>query len=295
MTSSSARLERWRKALLLPGETDLLASAVTELSEYYGIPREEAARSAAEGVRRTRDAWNAAPRRTLGEIEEFYHSSEDYIFELIHWHATLTEAETLANVAALEVAERLQAKSYLDFGGGVGSNLLLFATAGIEVADADISTPLQTFARWRLARRGVRASFYDLKTESLPKGRFDLLTAVDVLEHVPDPVATLGSALPALAPGGHAIVALGFGHSVEHPMHIVHTPRRFLSGVRALGLERRTPPELEEFTFLRAYQRVERSPAANRLVLAGDTFWEGARGAMRFAATVARRVSGGAA
>ena len=287
MISPSARLDRWRRALLLPGETDLFASSVTELADYFGISRGEAEKRAREGVQRTRDAWNAAPRRTLKEIEAFYNTSQDYIFELVHWHATLSEAETLA-----EVAERLGARRYLDFGGGVGANLLLFATAGIEVADADISDTLLAFARWRLARRGVGASFFDLKTESLPNGQFDLLTAMDVLEHVPDPVATLGSALPALAPQGRAIVALGFGFDPDRPMHLVHSPRKFLSGVRALGLERECPKELRDFSFLRAYRRVERSRAINRLLLVQDSAWEGARGMMRFAATVGRRVSG---
>ena len=292
MTSPSSRLERWRRALLLPGETGLLNSAVRELADYFGIAPEEAERRAREGVQRTRNAWNSAPRRTRQEIEDFYNTSQDYIFELVHWHATLSEAETLANVAALEVAERVGARRYLDFGGGVGANLLLFAAAGIEVADADISGPLLAFARWRLERRGVKASFFDLKTDTLPNGRFDLLTAMDVLEHVPDPVATLGSALPALAPRGVAIVALGFGFDPDRPMHLVHSPRKFLSGVRALGLERESPRELEDFSFLRAYRRVDRAPAVNRLVLAQDTVREGARGMMRFAATLGRRISG---
>lgn len=295
MTSEAARLNRWRQALLLPGETDLLASAVRELADYFGISREAAAARASEALNRTRDAWNAAPRRTREEIEGFYNTSQDYIFELVHWHATLSEGETLANVAALEVAERLGARRYLDFGGGVGANLLLFASAGIEVADADISDTLLAFARWRLERRGVSASFFDLKVESLPNGRFDLLTAVDVLEHVPDPVATLGSALPALTPRGLAIVAMGFGIDADHPMHLVHSPRKFLSGVRALGLERENPPELGDFSFLRAYRRVERSRTANGLVLARDTVWEGTRGMMRFASMLGRRISGGPA
>ncbi len=295
MTTASARLDRWRQALLLPGETDLIASAMSELSDYFGISRGEAESRARDAVRRTRDVWNAAPRGTLQEIEEFYNTSDDYIFELVHWHATLSEAETLANVAALEVAERMGVRRSLDFGGGVGANLLLFATAGIEVTDADISDPLLAFSRWRLGRRGVPASFIDLKTDVLPGGRFDMLTVMDVLEHVPDPVATLGSALQALAPEGLAVVALGFGCDPDHPMHVVHSPRRFLSGVRALGLERDDPPELREFSFIRTYRRVDRRPAVNRLVLAQDTIREGARGMMRFAATVRRRISGGVA
>jgi len=40
VTSPSSRLERWRRALLLPGETGLLNSAVRELADYFGIAPE---------------------------------------------------------------------------------------------------------------------------------------------------------------------------------------------------------------------------------------------------------------
>ena len=77
-------------------------------------------------------------------------------------------------------------------------------------------------------------------------------------------------------------------------MHLVHTPRAFLSGVRGLGLERESPVQLAGFPFLRAYRRVERGRMANLLVRAGDTLVEGARGMGRFAATVVRKTTGAA-
>ena len=294
MNAAADRLRVWREALLLPGETDLLASGVRELSEFYGISREEALERARNGVRASRDAWNAAPRRTGEEIVAFYDQCEDYVFEHVHWHSTLTEGETLANVAILEYARAAGVRRYLDLGGGVGANLILFARAGMEVADADVSGPMMAFAKWRLERRGLKGEFLDLKRDSLPLSRFDLLTAVDVLEHVTDPVKTLGAALSSLVPGGRALVAMGFGQDPERPMHLVHTPRTFLSGVRGLGLERESPSHLADFPFLRAYRRVERGRVANLLVRAGDTLAEGARGMGRFAATVVRKTTGAA-
>ena len=118
---------------------------------------------------------------------------------------------------------------------------------------------------------------------------------MDVLEHVPDPVGTLASVLPALTRAGCAVVAMGFGYDPQRPMHLVHTPRPFLSGVRSLGLEREKPPEFNGFPFLRSYRRVERGRAANLAVLACDTLRESARGMGRFAATVMRRATGGTA
>ena len=292
--SAADRLRTWREALLLPGETDLLASGVRELSEYFGIPRQEALERAGNGLRASREAWEASPRLTEEEIVDFYDRCEAYVFEHVHWHATLTEGETLANVAILEYARSAGVRRCLDLGGGVGANLILFAGAGMEVADADVSTPMMAFAKWRLERRGLKGDFYDLKKDSLPISRFDLLTAVDVLEHVTDPVATLGAALSALVPGGRALVAMGFGRDPERPMHLVHTPRAFLSGVRGLGLEREEPRQLAEFPFLRAYRKVARGRMGNLAVRVGDTLVEGARGMGRFAATVLRKSTGAA-
>lgn len=288
------RLERWREALLLPGESNLLSSGLRELCEFYGIGREEALSRAQSAVRASKKVWNSRPRLSPSEVIDFYDTCEEYVFEHVYWHATLTEGETLANVAILEYAQEQGIRSYLDLGGGVGANLILFAQAGLQVATADVSGPMLAFARWRMERRGLPATFIDLKTDPLPEGSFELMTTIDVLEHVPDPLSTLAGARSALTPGGQVVVGMAFGYDPERPMHLVHTPRRFLSGVRALGLRRLRPPLLEDFSFLRTYRRVERNRLTNLILLAGDTLVEGARGMGRFATTVSRKAWGGA-
>jgi hypothetical protein len=58
----------------------------------------------------------------------------------------IDETSPLACVLALEYARRYGCRCYLDFGAGVGSKAILFARYGLELAVADISTPLP----WRL-------------------------------------------------------------------------------------------------------------------------------------------------
>ena len=67
---------------------------------------------------------------------------------------------------------------------------------------ADISATLLDFARWRISWRRLQARFIDLKHESLPDAEFDMILALDVFEHLCDPVATVDQLWKALKPGG---------------------------------------------------------------------------------------------
>ena len=66
---------------------------------------------------------------------------------------------------------------------------------------ADLSGPLLNFARWRLERRGLKATYLHLPAQ-LPENHFDLVTAVDVLAHVADVSETAQRLHRALRPGG---------------------------------------------------------------------------------------------
>jgi cyclopropane fatty-acyl-phospholipid synthase-like methyltransferase len=53
-----------------------------------------------------------------------------------------------------------------------------------EVTLADISSTLLDFSQWRLARCGLAATAINLKVAPLPSSAFDLITAMDVFEHM---------------------------------------------------------------------------------------------------------------
>jgi len=252
-------LARWREAFILSGLTDPLASALIELAEYFSISTEEALQRCRTAVADSRDHWMSEPRDTDEQIARFYDTCVSYIFEHMHWHATYSEGETLANAAAVEMGLRSGARRVLDYGGGVGTNALMFARAGLETAQADLSGPMMEFTKFRFEWRGLPPPrFVDLRCEALPADTFDLVTVVDVLEHVPDPLVTIERIAHSLAPGGRVVVGMGFGADPEKPMHIVHTPWRFLAGARARGLARLRPSEMDPFDFIRVYRRTDR-------------------------------------
>jgi len=232
---SAENFAKWSEALLAPGESDLVESGVRELAEYFGLSREEAMRACRDALSDSKREWESAPRRTPDQIIDFYRRTRSYLFEHIWWHATDLE-ENSANVEILNYAVRRGARAYLDFGSGVGSNAILFAQHGFEVALADVSETMLDFARWRLERRGLPVEFINLNLRPLPRDRFDLATAVDVCEHLTDPQVEFGRIAESLKIGGAFVFNQRVGEDVERPMHILTTAAPILRSIRRNGL-----------------------------------------------------------
>ncbi|MEO6723930.1 MAG: methyltransferase domain-containing protein [Blastocatellia bacterium] len=224
----------WRKALLLPGETDMVESGLRELAEYFGISREAARQQCLDALAESKREWEAAPRRSLEQIKDFYRSTRSYIFEHVWWHATDIETNS-ANVEILRCAISRGARDYLDFGSGVGANAILFAHHGFQVTLADISTPMLEFAHWRLQQRGMAVTLIDLNQQALPSRQFDFVTAVDVLEHLPRPKDELKQISLAMKEGGALTFNCRAGEDDERPMHVLKTANPVRQALRACG------------------------------------------------------------
>lgn len=257
------RVAVWRDALLLPGETDLIASGVRELAEYFGLSETEARRRCESALLDSKREWEAATRRTPAQIADFYRHTQSYLFEHIWWHAADLEANAV-NVALLEYAQQRGAHSYLDFGSGVGANALLAARYGFRVTLADISRTMLDFARWRLQRRGLSAQLIDLQQDELPAAQFDFITAMDVMEHLADPAAELRRLSRALKPGAQLALNYRVGLDVERPMHLLTNAAPILRGVRQNGLRAagREADEIRRFD-VQVYERSAHSSLAD--------------------------------
>jgi 2-polyprenyl-3-methyl-5-hydroxy-6-metoxy-1,4-benzoquinol methylase len=213
----------WREALLLNGESDFTRSTLAEIASKRGIEDLNAVRLRCEqAVTSLRDAWNTTLRTIdTPEVDRFYDETEFYIDELMWWHTLNDDDTPLAYVAALKFAESRGLTRIADFGSGVGSGGLLFARHGFSVTLADISSVLLDFCRWRFQQRNLAAQFVDLKSDCLPAMTFDLITAMDVFEHLTKPVETLDLLAEALAPGGYIFGRFAAEIDPDRPMHIV--------------------------------------------------------------------------
>lgn len=212
----------WRKALMLDGQNDLTASLLAEIARFSGESVEQVEQRCKGAVTAIADEWNAQVSADSREsVERYYDQSEGYVYDLMWWHALHDDDSPLGYVTALDFAQRHGCSSYLDFGSGVGAGALLFARNGFEVALADISSTLLGFCKWRLGQRDLPAKFIDLKEAKLPENAFDIVTAMDVFEHLVDPVEALDSIHSALKPGGYLFGRFAAEEDESHPQHIV--------------------------------------------------------------------------
>lgn len=219
------RRRRWIDALLEPGGPTLEEGLLRELGSYVGIPDLSALRARCEqSLDELRTEWTTTVTPDDSDsVEAYYRRVDGTLYELIWWHTLVTDLSPLAYVNALELAERGVGRRYLDFGSGVGSGGLLFARAGFEVTLADVSLPLLGFCRWRFARRDLPARFVDTKAAPIPEETFDLVTAMDVFEHLVDPAATAAELARALRPGGILVARLHAEEDPDRPQHIATT------------------------------------------------------------------------
>jgi SAM-dependent methyltransferase len=95
------------------------------------------------------------------------------------------------------------------------------------------------FAQWRAQRRGLTLRTADLTRHSFEEGSFDLVTAINLLEHVPDPIAALEEIARTIRPGGFLCFDLIAGpFDPDEPYHLMRSKYPTRSRIRGL----RDPP-----------------------------------------------------
>jgi mycofactocin glycosyltransferase len=231
--------EVWTRALVASDEHGLRESLMNELAAYLGSHDIAALEAQCRNVgKELKSDWERTvnDRSDGAAIERFYDQSRGYLLDLMWWHTLQDDPSPLAYVVALEFARRCHGRRYLDFGAGVGAGAILFARHGYDVALADISSTLLEFSRWRLDRRGLCAATINLSTQALPRAAYDYITAMDVFEHLADPVTAADNLAAALAPGGYLFARFAADPDPERPQHIVFEFEPTLQRLAALGL-----------------------------------------------------------
>lgn len=229
--------DEWERGLLLGSETDLRISLLQEVTDYYRISDvREVERLCSGAVDAMRHEWEQRIDPTeRASIESFYQSAT-MVYDLMGWHSLRDDTGPLAYGLGLEIARTHGVQSCLDFGLGVGSGALLLTRAGVRMSLADISTTLLDFCRWRFARRQLSANFLNMNTDALPDASFDMIMAMDVFEHLVDPVGTIEQLWRALRPGGLFFGRIQVEDAGTHPQHIVRDFEPTFARMREIGL-----------------------------------------------------------
>ena len=197
-----------------------------------------------------------------------------------HWWYRGRRAVLEAVIARLDLPAGAR---ILEAGCGPGGNLAMLARFG-EVSAFEPHAPSRALS----AARGCA----EVRAGALPHdipfpGRFDLVCAFDVIEHVADDVATLVALGNRLAEGGRLLVTVPAGpwmwsaHDERHHHYRRYTRRSLAAALRAAGFDKLRLSGLNSHLFpliaaVRGFQkltgidaRAEETmpgPAANRLL-----------------------------
>jgi len=145
-----------------------------------------------------------SPGVDAGPLED-----ETYEEGYYEWWLELPEAveakrATFARLLAL-LERRVAPGRLLDIGSAVGLLLEVARERGWQPTGVEVSRHAVQFARERLGD-GVTIHHGRLEDAPLDEASFDAITMTDVLEHLPDPVASLQRCRELLAPEGRLLI-----------------------------------------------------------------------------------------
>ncbi len=107
----------------------------------------------------------------------------------------------------------LSGKKVLDVGCGGGLLSEAMSSKGATVTGIDMgNTPIQV-AKLHSAESGIIVDYIKTNAETLAENaandadQFDIVTCMEVLEHVPDPAITITACMKLLKPGGHLFLS----------------------------------------------------------------------------------------
>ena len=142
------------------------------------------------------------------ELEKFSHLAH-------RWWDPLSEFKPLhdINPLRLEYIERLATltgKRVLDVGCGGGILAEAMAARGARVTGIDLADKPLKVAQLHLLESGLAVDYRKVSVEELAvaeAGRFDVITCMEMLEHVPDPASTVRACARLAGPDGWCFFA----------------------------------------------------------------------------------------
>ena len=100
----------------------------------------------------------------------------------------------------------LKGKTVLDVGCGGGILAESMAVRGAKVTGIDLSEKALKVAQLHLLETGNQADYRKIAAEELARQQpqhYDVVTCMEILEHVPEPASTVQACAELVKPGGH--------------------------------------------------------------------------------------------
>jgi 2-polyprenyl-6-hydroxyphenyl methylase/3-demethylubiquinone-9 3-methyltransferase len=158
----------------------------------------------------------------------------------------------------------LEGKRILDVGCGGGILAEAMATAGATVTGIDLSEKALSVARLHQLESGVEVDYRLIDAEALATKRpaeFDVVTCMELLEHVPQPASTVAACAALAKPGGlvvfstlnrnpkaYLLAVIGAEYVLRLLPRGTHDYARFIKPSELAGFARQTGLEADDLT-----------------------------------------------
>lgn len=197
----------------------IVKDAPKMLAEFYGITVKEAKENIKIGPQLVKDEWDACDVSFL----EFYSLVENYPFDLAKFNTEyrlgylrdITKYATADGIPHIENSfDKDRKLTLLDVGGGGGEYALLMSDI-FDVTHVDVPGVTFNYAKFRAEKYGLDIKFCN----EIPDEKFDVVVAMDVMEHVEDLDGLLASISGAMREGG-LLLSSALWYNTNHFLHI---------------------------------------------------------------------------
>lgn len=128
-----------------------------------------------------------------------------------HWWDTAGELKTLHQINPLRlcyIKEKINLDNTLAIDIGCGGGILSesLAKEGAQTTGVDMNKPAINIAKLHLLESGLNVEYLHTTAEEIAEQRpqqFDVVTCLEMLEHVPDPASIVQACANLVKPGGH--------------------------------------------------------------------------------------------
>ena len=172
------------------------------------------------GIREEIRHLGIEPNVWSDDLAEFYRRTDTYLYACVVWNRHSEKLALRRWIGSRLGPGRSEPLRVLAFGDGPGFDSLYLAQCGHHVVYFDTCEFSREFAE-RIFRASGCSVQVATQQDELETSGYDVVTCLDVLEHVPQPEELVRQLHEYLRPGGRLFVSAPFALvSEDHPTHL---------------------------------------------------------------------------